>query len=64
MVTKIWFVGKTKGSEALVFPNCKAVLFTPRPQKLHDRVDIFNIDTDRLEAAYALSSIARVEFRP
>lgn len=63
MITKIWLKGKTKGSEALSYPNCLPKFFIPSPSSGFETVQLIDI-MDKVHGTYMINTISRIEFRP
>jgi hypothetical protein len=59
MMTKIWPKGKTKGEDALEYPDC-----WPHIASSQDKTIMIKSSKGTLEAVYTMSAIARMEFRP
>lgn len=62
MITKIWLKGKTKGEDAIEYPNCYP--------DFNIQLDNFKViqlrkeSDNKLETGYLMEVIARIEFRP
>lgn len=59
MITKIWLKGKTKGEDAIEYPDCYLQVY------VYDSViNIKKYPDGNIEANYLIINVARIEFRP